>query len=145
MTTCGPLFKQAFEYAEKESRDVLEFFSWGHLTGQAEKVWLGSCTAFMVRSSNIGNKEECQEIDARLSARVHVICSIFSLDCRVIKTERGDEYWVFRRDKWQLLSLLSKLSPDSEAAHFIRGTLCGVPPGELDLKFHERYGDSDGC
>jgi len=136
-TTCGPLFKQAFEYAQKESRDGLEFFSWGHLTGQAEKVWLGTCSAFMVRPSSIGDIE--RPVESRLRQRVQAITEIYGLEHEAILTNRGVEYWVFRRDKYDLIRLLMEDPNDSKMAHFIRGVLCGVPASELDLHFHRRY------
>ena len=129
--TCGPMFMEALEAAKKATTDPLELFSWGHLTGQAEKVYLGACYAAMFRP---GTTERDRFVE-----RLRAICEIYGLSYMALGTKRGVEFWIHRVGYLHRVGRLKDLTEDSPEAHALRGFLCGVPADEIDRQFHERY------
>lgn len=129
--TCRPLFRKAYEAALSDSSDPLILFSWGHLAASADKIWLGACQAAMFRP---GVSDA-----SRFQFRIEIVAEIYGLEWTYIAADRGTEFWLFNKDSLRSILLLEKLSPDSPESHYIRGTLCGIPPEKIDLVFHERY------
>lgn len=134
---CGMLFATALDAAMHDTQDPLELFSWGHLVGQSEKVYLGACIAAMFRPG--------KSLQARFMHRMVVTCEIYGLGWMPLGTSRGTEFWIFRpRHEADVvnLALLEENSPD---AHAWRGHLCGVPTAEIDREFHVRYAQESGA
>lgn len=130
--TCGPLFREVYEEALKDSNDPLILFSWGHLAASAEKIWLGACNAAVFRPVT-------SEV-SRFQLRIAIVAEIYGLEWTYIGLDRGTEFWLFTQDSLQsVLLLVEKLHTNSPESHYIRGTLCGIPPEKIDLEFHERY------
>lgn len=135
--TCGSLFTQVFEEALKLSDEPLDWFSWGHLCGQAEKVYLGACPAMMVRP----NDAVPGDLTPRLAmqARVTIIANIYTLVWTRLQTSRGIEYWLYQPRAQDLIDELMTTEENSPHWHTIRGILCGIPKKDIDTEFHKRY------
>ena len=135
---CGLLFSDIFAKALEECADPdpIHFYALGHALGNAEKVWLGACPAFMIRP-----KEE-HYLDA--VKRIETICAAYSLNFRRLTTSRGTELWVCSTSNLHLVERLYQIKENSSEWHLVRGLLCGVPIGQIDYSFHERYKNYDG-
>jgi hypothetical protein len=129
--TCGLLFVKALEAAKQNTSDPLELFSWGHLVGQAEKVYLGACKAAMFRPS--------RSEQSRFIHRIETVCAIYGLTYFVLPTSRGKEYWICRLERLFIMKSLEICSENTPESHRLRGWLCGIPADEIDERFHERY------
>ena len=129
--TCGPLFYEAMKLALMSTENAEELFSYGHIVGQAEKVWLGACPAAMFRPT--------EHEEANFISRLTGICNIYKLDSITLHTSRGHEYWMFRGESRSDIELLREKKEDTGAWHQLRGLLCGVRSQDIDFIFHERY------
>ena len=127
-TTCGPLFAKVWECVPEDATRE-EIFSWGHLVGQAEKIWLGACYASMFRPN--------RDIHPNFKERLLIVARVYQLNYTFI--EREGEYWLHSGDVKELVQSMESMSVDSAIYHTARGFLCGVPVGQIDIKFHERY------
>jgi len=139
-TTCGPLFSMCLNKFTDMTDKEVRIFAAGHLTGQAEKVYLGACRAAMVRPSE-DYRQWCLTVAIHLS-------SIYGLEISVFEREEiKDEIWIHRPDARSQVQLLGcpDIEVNSRFWHMIRGDLCGVPPGHIDHQFHERKGYGEVC
>lgn len=133
-TTCGVPFKEALAEATGMEDDLIVAFAKGHMTGQAEKVYLGACRAAMFRPSE----------------RWYPMLWVYAFETaerfNLVRTRVGDEIWLLRdalalRDFYRM----TKLSENSPEWHETRGRLTGVPADEIDPEFHEREGYGEVC
>ena len=131
--TCGPLFRKAFDTLQEIDDSPLHMFSGGHLVGQAEKVWLGACSAFMCRPT--------EDEFAAFIIRVKIVSGIYGLIWSILDTTKGREIWVYKENTTPLINILRLHNGDNPTGHFIRGILCGVPTCDIDVAFHTRYKD----
>lgn len=87
------------------------------LAGQAEKVYLGTCNACMVRIANDKDQVEAAKNIAKISGlKVTIV---------------DQELWLHKN---RLIWLDGEYN--SPQYHFNRGTDCGLPAMEIDLHFH---------
>lgn len=121
--TCGEIYLEAFNGLTELQR---ECFIYGFISGQAEKVYLGACKAAMFRPS--------QELwDDELTI-IQTVCHRYRLAHTVIE----GEIWIHRHGT--LVGDWTKFPRNSPEWHYMRARACGIPPGEIDVKFHERPG-----
>lgn len=143
-TTCGPLYRALLHHfcaapgslggAGGLDTDKVALFAAGFCCGQAEKVYLGACTAAMFRPS--------AERRAMLLEVLAHVCAVYGL----LVVERQDEVWVCRDQETKTNVMLMDFgTPNSPAWHRSRGDLCGVPDDEIDEAFHERQGYGERC
>ena len=124
-TTCGPLFLKCIESFvlpsdRVSSRDSLKIFSAGHMVGQAEKIYLGVCSAAMFRPSP---EYRNWAIEAAIK-----ISGIYGL-----------EVSLFGREE------IKDLDVNSSKWHIWRAKLCGIPDYNIDAEFHLRKGYNEPC
>lgn len=136
--TCGPLFEQAWKKATSMTDDPVLLFSAGHICGQAEKIYLGACSAAMFRPTPENNKFV-------LSLAVY-LSSIYGLEVSVFeRQEIRDEIWIHSPKITQGIALLRVLVHNSPEWHYFRGVWCGVPDNQIDHEFHLRKGYNQPC
>ncbi|MBI2053578.1 MAG: hypothetical protein HYT41_02450 [Candidatus Sungbacteria bacterium] len=130
--TCGELFKKfLLRYTEGDPEKV-RVFDAGITYGQAEKVYLGACTAAMFRPTD-------QYWDTKLKSCKEV-CGLLKLCTVIVHTSVGREIWVCRPENEALVRNLLHISENSPQWHIFRGNLCGIPQSEIDVQFHLRKG-----
>ena len=113
---------------------IARAFLEGWVFGQAEKVYLGACRAAMFRPSP-ERFDLAWELAGDAARRYGLI-----------RTSLIGEVWLLRNQSAQeLLARLRILVPNSLTWHTVRGQLCGVPPEEIDFRFHERPGAGEPC
>ncbi len=136
--TCGPKFLSALSHFTAQTRDPVQLFSAGHMTGQAEKIYLGACAAAMFRPST--------EYSAwALQAAVY-LSGLYGLQVNVFaRDEIKDEIWLHRAEHEGGIRSLQSEEYNSPAWHYLRGLLCGVPLGQIDPEFHLRSGFMEPC
>ncbi len=136
--TCGPLFLKCLEEFAGDSTPLLMSFSAGHMVGQAEKIYLGACSAAMFRPS-----PEYREWLIVAAVKISIIydleVSCFDID------EIRDEVWLHSKTCKQELHRLMMLQVNSPNWHYIRGKLCGIPTDKIDTEFHLRKGYNQPC
>ena len=136
--TCGPLFLQCVERFAAATDDRVRLISAGHALGQAEKVCLGACPAFMVRPS--------REYRSWALWVASVLSEVYGLDVSVFdRPDIADEIWMHRHGAQNLVGCLSQMKANTPEWHEYRGFLCGVPDKEIDERFHERRGYRERC
>lgn len=143
--TCGPLFAEALRLftgldSDRGMADEerVRLFAVGFMTGQAEKIYLGACTAAMFRAS--------PEYRLFALAALTNLSAIYGLEVSVFeRPEIADEIWLHRPSARAELGQLSQLAVNSTEWHALRGKLCGVPDAEIDPLFHERRGYREPC
>lgn len=64
----------------------------------------------------------------------------FNLAVYIIHTAVGDEIWMSRHENIGEIAEMIRWNENSPEWHTIRGSLCGVPPDELDCEFHTKKG-----
>jgi hypothetical protein len=133
--TCGPLYQDALRTFAGDDPERMRLFAAGFMSGQAEKVYLGACQAAMFRPS-AERREMALEILADLARRYGLA---------VVTTAVAGELWLCRPASVADIELLALILPDSPGWHIWRGLLCGVPPDEIDVQFHERPGHGQRC
>lgn len=140
--TCGPLFAEALRFfaSSDVSPDRTHLFFAGHMTGQAEKIYLGACAAAMFRPSPEHRAFELLAL-AKLSAIYGLEVSVFE------RPEIADEIWLHHPSARGEVERLSqpRLVVNSPEWHEVRGVLCGVPANDIDHRFHERRGYREPC
>lgn len=137
-TTCGPLFSDCLCAFTDLTHNQVETFAAGHLSGQAEKIYLGACLAAMVRPSRL-YRSWCLHVCTKLSAIYGLEVSVFERD------EIADEIWIHKPEARPFLEELNALEVNSRLWHHIRGFLCGIPAAEIDTHFHTRQGYQEVC
>jgi hypothetical protein len=130
--TCGDLYAQLldrFGITGELTADIRYGVSIGFVSGLAEKVYLGSCMASMVRPGK----------DDQMDYIVGAVCEVYGLN----HTEIDGEYWIYKEKHENYIHTMHNLidhgQKNSRSWHRLRGILCGVPADELDMNFHERY------
>lgn len=137
--TCGPLFAECLRTALDVTTDPVKLFSAGHITGQAEKIHLGGCSAAMFRPSD--QYHEWVISFARSAVRTYNLY-LFLPEREEIK----DEIWIHNRESTFLLRYtLEQEDVNSCVWHSVRGLLCGVPFNLIDYSFHLRKGYGQVC
>lgn len=137
-TTCGPLFLRCLEEFADNQECELRAFSAGHMVGQAEKIYLGACSAAMFRPSP-SYREWAVIAAIKISAIYGLQVSVFE------REEIKDEIWIHKKTlNWEI-SLLNGLDVNSPEWHSLRGRLCGIPEYDLDPNFHLREGYNLPC
>lgn len=131
--TCGVFYREAFLKYGEGNTALERAFAAGFVSGQAEKVHLGACTAAMFRPS--------EEKRPLIQAILDDVLPRYGLVAQWI----GDEVWISRSESCQRVRGMLDFVVNSEFWHRIRGKLCGVPHEELDLMFHERRGYKERC
>ena len=134
-TTCGPMYLDALmRYAGKDE-ERLRIFAAGFIHGQAEKVYLGACSAAMFRVS--------PEFLVMVATLAWEAVDRYGLHA---VRQLGDEIWILR-DGHALdqFNFMAKMPVNSSDSHIQRGALCGVPFNEIDETFHERDGFGKPC
>lgn len=117
---CRELYAEA-ETLLRKYPDI-DKYSAGFIHGQVEKVFLGACNACMSRC--VGKEYHIEFIND--------LCKIYKLSFKVI----GLEVWIHRGVGYVMSWELEK--DDSPRYHMLRAVICGIPPDEIDLEFHER-------
>lgn len=136
--TCGPLFLRCLEIFTKRTSNPVCLFSAGHLTGQAEKIYLGACSAAMARPS-AEYRPWVLFVATTLSAVYGLEVSVFQ------RPEIEDEIWIHSKESVGSISNLNLLLVNSPEWHTLRGLLCGIPEASIDFSFHERGGYKEIC
>ncbi len=133
--SCGPLFRELQQdlcesfVTTYDSLDSIKLgFAAGFAVGQAEKVYLGACSAAMFRPS--------KEDHTWLLEMVSRISTVFDLAV----TSWENEIWIHRVEHPVRFMIYKE---NSIMWHKSRGLACGVPYGEIDYDFHERQGAQD--
>ncbi|MEK7561025.1 MAG: hypothetical protein AAB539_03665 [Patescibacteria group bacterium] len=129
--TCGVLFRDALQQFTFMDPETIPVFAAGFVTGQAEKVYIGACKAAMFRPS-----EEYRDMFMRILTDTKERYGL-------ALTSFNGELWIARPENVTLVESIFNLVPNSAEWHELRGQLCGVPPQEIDLKFHLRRGDGE--
>lgn len=138
--TCGPLFQECLtHFITKLSGDPLLLFAAGMATGQAEKIYLGACSAAMFRPSP-ENRAKMIAVAVYLSGKYGLEVSLFE------RTEIRDEIWLHTKESTHVLSqCLQEEEYNSPGWHYFRGLICGVPLDRIDPEFHLRKGFGEPC
>lgn len=138
--TCGPLFEEAWKKAVSMTDDPVSLFSAGHMCGQAEKIYLGSCKAAMFRPSTDQGYAFVFNFALYLS-------QIYGLNVSTLDTveESKNEIWLHSKDSSAIIEKLTTERVNSQLWHTIRGLLCGVPFDQIDPWFHLRKGYNQPC
>ena len=129
--TCGSLYIKARDAAIPfAGRDPFLLFGAGFVVGQAEKVYSGACFSAMFRP-------EAQYHNG-LRDIVRAIVPVYGLMWGMWE----DEIWLFHKDSYRALSDTLKLEKNSPDWHRQRAVLCGIRDADIDVRFHERYGEA---
>lgn len=137
-TTCGPLYKAGLNEFTDMSRDEVLMFTAGFISGQAEKVYIGACSAAMFRPS--------EERYADVHKLVMRIRNRYGLGSCFLSTSRGREIWLFKEpDVCDDIQGLRHIDENSSHWHGSRARLCGIPRVNVDYHFHERVGYNEPC
>lgn len=135
--TCGPLFLECVKEFVSDI-NLMKIFSAGHMTGQAEKIYLGACAAAMFRPN-----PEYQEWALVAALK---IANIYKLEVSVFEREEmKNEIWIHAPTATREIAMLKDVDFNSPEWHTLRGRLCGVPEYNLDTEFHLRYGYNIPC
>lgn len=139
--TCRPRYTAAWTEIADKFRDVdqrdFAMFAAGFVVGQTEKVFLGACRAAMFRPAR---EDRWLILDTLESIR-----EIYNIDWQGVGE---DEIWIFRAHDSETCDDIcdmnsSHIARDSASWHLLRADLCGVPTREVDVNFHERFGQKD--
>ena len=116
MTRCSEYFKEAMRLDGDP-------FTVGFMAGQAEKVKLGACEAFMVP------KKACSQKLAQ------DLANVYDLALHVYnKWQR--EYWFTKNDQVLDFKYCEVHSPKW---NMLRAAMCGIPADQINLEFHKDH------
>lgn len=138
--TCGPMFLSLLESFASDpdtSSDPVRLFSAGHMAGQAEKIYLGACSAAMFRPSS--------EHFAWMKSALNRIAPVYDLNTGWLRYEGVEELWLVRGESSLIFERLTETDVNSPEWHVLRGLLCGVPFVDIDTAFHARKGYAAPC
>ena len=109
----------------------------GHMRGQAEKVYLGACQAFMIRPA-------ADWLGWAMDAMVFT-CHHYHLRAKVCLGWK--EIWGYTENSLVQLMMDTMASEpeNSPVWHELRGALCGIPHQCIDTRYHERAGFGMRC
>lgn len=143
METCGTLHKALWEKLCTDTllEDALEIayghFATGFMSGQAEKVYSGACTAFMVRPGADWWTWACEAMQ--------LICDHYGL---LVYTDRmhGELWGCANGQARQEVHLVAVCYAENSIDwHTARARLCGIPPDKVDVAYHERAQWGERC
>lgn len=139
--TCGELHRQCRElFRDLKSYD--DIFAAGVICGQAEKVYLGACSAAMFRPS-VGRYQFCYEAVLRATNIYGLILA--TLPCHYAG-EPCVEVWICRNEQASsAVHSLNGMKMNSEAWHATRAELTGIPAAEWDFEYHLRENHGMRC
>ena len=132
--TCGEFYREAINLYGT-TPETHRIFASGFISGQAEKVYLGSCRAAMFRPSI--------EHRAMVMLLLGDICTRYGL-CMIELTAFG-EFWICRTENIASIRRITDFIKDSPLYHTHRAMLCGIPYDEIDFQFQERKGYGEKC
>jgi hypothetical protein len=135
--TCGVLYMETMHEFGRGSEAEARAFAAGHVSGQAEKVYLGACGGAMFRPQP-ENFDWLLDVVSRIASRYGLRVQV--LPCET-PDDRKKEIWISRNKVGAWL----KFPPNSEQWHILRGVTCGIPLDEIDWRFHERPGYGQPC
>lgn len=145
--TCGTLYRLFEEHCQVETflqpaaipyGDIrLADRAIGHMRGQAEKVYLGACQAFMIRPAQ-------DWWDWALMA-MEFTCEQYSL--AFYRAKDHGEIWGCRTRsiREHLVEVLRDTTRDGVLWHQQRAMLCGIPREAVDVNYHRREGHGARC
>jgi len=134
-TTCGPLYQEAIARYAGDDLEKRRLFAAGFIHGEAEKVCLGACQGAMFHPSPEYNDMVYDLADD--AARLYNLQGPFIF---------GQEIWLLRDiTAVKNFNEMKAAEVNSQAWHFQRGTICGVPLREIDVNFHKRRGAGKPC
>ena len=108
----------------------------GHMRGQAEKVYLGACQAFMIRPA-----EDWWGWSIEVMA---LVCLHYDLRLYLPDGEHGEVWGCKDVDTIAQLDMMFRHVPvNSQLWHVIRAQLCGVK--KVDILYHTRAGYGQRC
>lgn len=139
--TCGVLFQKAMtQIIQKVGNDPVLLFCSGHVCGQAEKIYLGACSAAMFRPST-------EEHRNNLLISVIICSAVYELEVSVFEREEiQDEIWLHTPKAGPILADCLNNDPvNSVSWHYLRGLMCGIPQESIDHEFHLRKGYRQPC
>lgn len=135
--TCGVLYQESVaQFCVTDAERAA--FAAGHVSGQAEKVYLGACRAAMFRpqpENMLWLLSVVEKVAERYGLRVECLSYDF-------KGLASDEIWISRNGFTQDLA---GIVVNSRTWHVLRGRACGIPDAELDCEFHFRQGYNKPC
>ena len=132
--TCGPMYQQQLKHYAGDDPLKIRLFAAGFISGEAEKIYLGSCLAAMFRPSK-ENFSMVLEV-ARQVAQTYGL---------YVDMVGEDEIWIFNCDAIPIVTLLKSTLENSRAWHLLRGVLTGVALRDIDYEFHKRKGYRERC
>ena len=131
--TCGVIFSRCLKKLTDGETNPVKLFCAGHLTGNAEKIYLGACLASMSRPS--------PEYHEWLLQCAIVLSSEYGLEVTMFeRPEIAEEIWIHKPEAKNSLTRLTQLEYNSLEWHCTRGWLCGIPIEDIDPEFHLRRG-----
>lgn len=136
--TCGELYLLSLrEFCRSGTDDELWAFAAGHVSGNAEKVYLGACRAAMFRPQPERHDRLFQIVSSVGHRYGLCVQSLpYELDGQIIF-----EIWLSRGGVGEWLTHPVN-SPDW---HRIRGLACGVPLLEIDEEFNSHKNFNAPC
>ncbi len=146
LQTCGELSRQFEEKCQTAyflQPDVIPHGdvrvadrSLGHMRGQAEKVYLHACPAFMIRPAE---DWWCWAVTAMTFTTHHYGLALVTL-------HEVKELWGCTGTATLAAILrLSTEEPNTPHWHTTRAHLCGIPPERVDWDYHTRAGYQVRC
>lgn len=141
--TCGTLQQQLWKtfltgsLMEAAPDIAYGTFAVGFMAGQAEKVILGACQAFMIRPA--------PDWWTWAKEAMALTCTHYGMKLYIARDE--GELWgcanfsVLQR----VHATLKREEKNSPRWHQLRGTLCGIPASILDQNYHQREGYGARC
>ena len=109
----------------------------GHMRGQAEKVYLGACQAFMIRPA--------KDWGVWATLAMEYVCGHYGLT--MLSSTTHGELWgcASPRIAAHVGHILKTEMPNGAWWHRRRGQLCGVKRQRIDTLYHEREGYGERC
>ena len=143
LETCGTLYKALWE--KFSTSDLLEeapdiaygTYAAGFMAGQAEKVYSGACTAFMIRPGSDWWAWACETM--------RLICGHYGLD--VYEDVTHGEVWGCDNEhtRIKINTLATETRENSQLWHMMRALWCGIPRDRVDTAYHERQHWRERC
>lgn len=131
--TCGPLYQEQLSLYTGGDSKFIKVFAAGFISGQAEKVYLGACSAAMFRPS-AENFEIVSDIVQQVRTQYGLMAYVLI-----------DEIWICKPEYFDRVKSLKTIPVNSPSWHLMRGLLTGVPMNDIDLEFHLRKGYGEPC
>ena len=141
--TCGALQQRLWEtfltgsLMEAAPDIAYGTFAVGFMAGQAEKVLLGACKAFMIRPA--------PDWWAWAKEAMMLVCAHYGMNLYISRDE-GELWGCGNFSVLQHVHATLKCEEkNSPGWHQLRGILCGIPASALDQEYHQREGYEQRC